>query len=61
MVFTQQVHFQGNTSIDKEFDDICRAHSACEGCPLLNGAIKIRENVISCITGQTKGRERNDG
>lgn len=61
MVFTQQVHFQGNTLVDKEFDDICRAHPACEGCPLLNGTIKIRENVISCITGQIKGEERDDG
>ena len=61
MILTQQVNFQGNTPIDKEFDEICRIHPVCEGCPLLNGTIKIRENIISCITGQMKGKERNDG
>lgn len=61
MMFTQQVNFQGNTPIDKEFDEICRIYPVCEGCPLLSGTIKIRENIISCIIGQTKGRERNDG
>lgn len=55
MMFTQQVHFQGNTPIDKEFDDICRAHPVCEGCPLKEESIKISESVVTCITRKMKG------
>lgn len=56
MMFTQQVHFQGNGLVDREFDKICREHPSCEGCPLKEESIKISESVVTCITGKMKGR-----
>ena len=61
MMFTQQVHFQGNGLVDREFDKICKEHPSCEGCPLREDSMKISESAVTCITGKMKGRERNDG
>ena len=55
MMFTQQVHFQGNGLVDREFDKICREHPSCEGCPLKEESIKISESVVTCITRKMKG------
>lgn len=55
MMFTQQVHFQGNSLVDREFGKICREHPSCEGCPLREDSMKIGESVVTCITGKTKG------
>ena len=55
MMFTQQVHFQGNSLVDREFDKICKEHLSCEGCPLKEDSMKISESVVTCITGKMKG------
>ena len=55
MVFTQQVHFQRNNTVDREFEKICKEHPSCENCPLQDEDVNIQDIVITCITGRMKG------
>ena len=55
MVFTQQVHFQRNNTVDREFEKICKVHPSCENCPLQDEDVNIQDVVITCITGRMKG------